>query len=54
MELEQYEYSFEYKPGVEHITPDALSRIESGKSTSDHIDKFAENVYNMEYTEVLT
>ena len=52
MELEQYEYSFEYKPGVEHITPDALSRIESGKSTSDHIDKFTENVYNVEYTEV--
>ena len=30
MELEQYNYPFKYRPGADHIAPDALSRIETG------------------------
>ena len=35
MELEQYNYQFEYKPGVENLGADALSRIDIGKCPSD-------------------
>ena len=38
MELEQYEYVFEYKSGETNIVPDALSRIDLGKTETDDHD----------------
>lgn len=45
MELEQYDYKFEYKPGKDIEGPDALSRIAVGKTKTDGEDPLEENVY---------
>ena len=45
MELEQYEYQFEYKPGKDNEAPDALSRIAVGRSETDEADALDEHIY---------
>ena len=42
MELEQYEYRFEYKPGKDNAGPDALGRVEVGRTESDEMDELDE------------
>ena len=45
MELEQYEYQFEYKQGIHNEGPDALSRIAVGREESDDIDHLEDHIY---------
>ena len=45
MELEHYDYHFEYKRGVDNEGPDALSRIDIGRSETDDIDPLEEYAY---------
>ena len=45
MELEQYEYTFEYKRGDLNQGPDAFSRIDTGRAESDDTDPLDEFAY---------
>ena len=47
MELEQYEYNFEYKPGKSNIVPDALSRVDMGRSETDEEDSLEDGIYHV-------
>ena len=49
MELEQYDYRFQYRPGVDHVAPDALSRIETGdRAITDDESNFEDHIYVVE------
>ena len=45
MELEQYEYSFEYKSGETNVVPDALSRIDLGRAETDSDDPLENGIF---------
>ena len=45
MELEQYHYEFEYKPGIQIPGPDALSRIDTGRTPTDDVDNYENQIY---------
>ena len=47
MNLEQYEYSFEYKSGNENIVPDALSRVNMGRAKTDSDDNLEYGIYHV-------
>ncbi len=47
MELEQYNYSFEYKPGKENEGPDAFSRIEVGRAKTDDYDSLDDMIFTV-------
>ena len=50
MELEQYDYTFEYKSGETNIVPDALSRVDIGKSVTDNDDILEDGIYYVKNT----
>ena len=45
MELEHYDYQFEHKAGADNEGPDALSRIDTGRSETDEQDPLEEHIY---------
>ena len=45
MELEQYEYTFEYKEGAENVVPDALSRVDMGQAPTDSDDILEHGIF---------
>ena len=54
LELEQYEYSFEHRPGIEIAGPDALSRIQTSKEETDLAEGefFEDHIYVLNVLDV--
>ena len=54
LELEQYNYVFNHKPGKEIAGPDALSRIETSKEPTDGNDEeyFENHIYQVSVQDV--
>ena len=50
MELEQYEYVFEYKSGKTNVVPDALSRVDIGRAITDADDSLEDGIFYVKKT----